>query len=54
MEYFTPSFVLQFFTKQPDKAKTNPILKEYAIFIEKCIDEFSIDNLSKNIMKEKQ
>jgi hypothetical protein len=45
MEYFTPTFVLQFFIKQPEKAKTNPILKEYALLIEKCVDEFGIENL---------
>lgn len=45
MEYFTPTFVLGYFFKQPDKSKTNPILKEYAILIEKCVDEFGIENL---------
>jgi hypothetical protein len=45
MEYFTPAFVLQYFFKQSEKAKTNPILKEYALLIEKCVDEFGIENL---------
>jgi len=46
MEYFTPNFILSFLTKNlNEKTKSIALLKEYAQFFEKVIDEFGVNQI---------